>query len=312
MIFSEAYDPYNPYQYPWMGVNFFIAFWATSVVMYKLISTSPVSKHKFLDLPEDKRRNVVTYVFQLVATTVALALQLYGSRDILFRGQNVTTAERIDACVLAMTIIVILYLWELCYRISIGVPLMIHHVVTILLIQLGHVSFFDIKDVLYLRMGVLLSFYATTEQMSFVALLVYRLNWLSNYQALLFYVAAGQAFLLKTAVTLIAAIYIAVSIHRQQVQDDGRWGWFWTITFHGLLFLLYTTQVYASWILYTLAVKSSSKMKNQRHDESLHGTDVDHESSDDDDDDGHDDADDKQFHDEAIDVEDGGGTPTYV
>lgn len=255
----EAYDPYNVFQYPWMAVNLFVALWAISVVTYKMLSQVSVTKTQFLCLEEGQRRNVVIYIFQLVVTTSALGLQIFGGRDFLFRGEDYTSPERIDACRLAMMLIVALYIWELVYRISIRLPLATHHVMTILFLQLGYGSFIDTMNIVYLRFGILLSLYATTEQFSFVALFLYRLKICSQSHSLMFYIAAIQAFCTKTFITVCAVAFYWNTLSEGRVSHDGAWGGFWKVTFLFLLSVLFATQVYASWVLYILAKRSQQR-----------------------------------------------------
>jgi hypothetical protein len=101
---------------------------------------------------------------QLLMTSMAFVLQIYGSWDILFQFEEETSQQRLDWMVFAIQTISVLYVWELCYRQKIGWPLLVHHLVTVLLIQLSTASFFDTQDLIYIRFAVLLGFYATTEQ----------------------------------------------------------------------------------------------------------------------------------------------------
>ena len=156
---------------------------------------------------------------------------------------------------------------ELIYRKEIGVPLLIHHLVTIVNIQLATASFFDTHDVLYVRFGVLIGFHATTEQLSFVALLLYRLNLYPKWQSILFYVSAAQAFAVKTMVTTITSIYFIVLLHNGRMSFDTNWGAFWTVFFFIMTVCLYGAQVYACRVLYIIGKKSASNRKDTKDTE---------------------------------------------
>jgi hypothetical protein len=85
----------------------------------------------FGGLDEAKKRNVITYIMQLLVTTLALILQIYGSWDILFQNKDFTSQARSEWIVFSLQAIAVLYVWELCYRVDIGWPLLVHHLVTI-------------------------------------------------------------------------------------------------------------------------------------------------------------------------------------
>jgi hypothetical protein len=145
----------------------------------------------------------------------------------------------------------VLYVWELIYRIKIGSSLLIHHLITILLCQLVAATFFDTKNIMYLRFALMLGFYATLEQLSFVALFVYRLDLFLKKRCLLFFIATGQALILKTIVMISSVAYYANVAYRGEFNGSA-WGAFWKIAFIPLLFVLYGAQLYACHILYQL------------------------------------------------------------
>jgi hypothetical protein len=163
---AALYNLYSPFQYPWFCLNYFMAVLFFSNVFQKALEHVKFQKIKstFYILSEDKKKNVITYVMQLLMTSMAFVLQIYGSWDVLFRFEDETSQQRLDWMVFAIQTISVLYVWELCYRQKIGWPLLVHHLVTVLLIQLSTASFFDTQDLIYIRFAVLLGFYATTEQ----------------------------------------------------------------------------------------------------------------------------------------------------
>ena len=214
---------------------------------------------RFYILDEDKKRNVITYIMEVLVTTLAFILQIYGSMDILFRNEDSTSETRFEWMVFSILSVAVLYVWELCYREKIGWPLLVHHLVSLLLMQLATASYFDTKDIVWIRFAILLGFYATTEQISFIALFCFRLDLYPEWQGTLFYAAAAQAFVLKTIVS-IAAVGYAIKIYyiSDDLDDDTtNWKWFWRICFFPLLIVLYTSQLYACKILYALGCRCS-------------------------------------------------------
>ena len=214
----------------------------------------------FTNLSEDKKRNVVTYVLQTVVTTIALALQVHGGKDILFQMEDATTPERLDIMVLALILVGTLYIWELVYREKIGLPLLIHHIVTLLLIQTCVASLLDTGNMIYVRYAILLGFHATTEQPTFVALFCFRLNVLRKYQASMFFFSSAQAFLIKTAITIAMVVLVVQDLYVDKALDNDptNWTWFWKVFTLPLIAALYGSQCYASRILYSVAKKCAS------------------------------------------------------
>jgi hypothetical protein len=251
---SAVYDLYSPFQYQWSCINFFLALWLLSVLFRQVllrIKYLDINKN-FDGLDEGKKRNVITYIIQLLVTTLALILQIYGSLDILFRNKDSTSQARFEWMVFSLQAIAVLYVWELCYRVDIGWPLLVHHLMTILLIQLTTASLFDTNNIQWTRLVILLSFYATTEQLSFVALFFYRLRLYPAWHGNLFYAAAAQAFVLKTIVSVVAVGYAIVILYISD-DDANSWTWFWRFCFLPSLLVMYPVQVYACKVLYDLS-----------------------------------------------------------
>jgi hypothetical protein len=267
---SEAYDLYSPYQYAWMTMNYFLSIWFTSLLIHVLLcreGDQGDQKDAFKQLEECKKRNVVTYIILFFGTIFALFAQVYGGTDILFHGKDTTTPDRIEWILLSVISIMVLYVWELIYRLTIGLPLLIHHICTIILIQLVTASFYDTHRVMFLRFALLLGFHATTEQLSFVALFCFRLNIFHKYQHLLFYVASGQAFLVKSIVTVYSVYYYSVVVHRDEFGDT--WNNFWKIAFIPFLLLLFAAQVYACRILLLLGQRCHRDESSVADDEQV-------------------------------------------
>jgi hypothetical protein len=251
----------DPFQYAWWTINYFLILWASSAFVRYLFQNSLPSKWRaeFAELDVEKQRNVVTYVLEIVVTTFALAAQLYGGADVLFRRDEVTSETHADWMLLSLMCIAILYVWEMVYRERFGWPLLLHHLSTLLFIQLVVATYFQMHQVLYIRCALALGLYATTEQLSFVALFCFRLKQYPGEQALLFRLAAMQSFIVKTAVTIGVVVYYYIFLTAEGEQHpQGAWGMFWKICFLPLLLLLYSTQLFASKIMYALAERCST------------------------------------------------------
>jgi hypothetical protein len=81
---SALYDLYSPFQYQWSSINFFLAIWLLSGLFRQaLLYTKKLDiNNSFYSLDEDKKRNVITYIMEVLLTTLAFILQICGSLDI--------------------------------------------------------------------------------------------------------------------------------------------------------------------------------------------------------------------------------------
>ena len=195
---------------------------------------------------------------QILGTTFALFAQLYGGIDIVFHMKDETTRDRIEWAVLAIVSIAVIYVWELIYRLKIGWPLLIHHIITIIFCQLSMASYFDTGHVVILRIALLSGFYATTEQPSFVALLFYRLDIYPRCHSFLFFFAGIGTFILKTVVTIASMWQYAVYFRDEEEFDS--WSTFWRYSFIPMLLMLYGSQLYACRILYLLGSRCQRRV----------------------------------------------------
>jgi hypothetical protein len=119
------------------------------------------------------------------------------------------------------------------------------------------------------------------------------MNIFVKWHAFLFYIAAAQAFILKTIVSVVSIVYFCVVFLANDAADDQptNWKWFWKICFLPLLLLLYASQLYACKILYSLAVRcrtagdastdKKAKRQSRRESEALLSTFENHSGKDD-------------------------------
>ena len=252
------WDIYDVSHYPWWCLNYFLIFWFLSNVTERFFLgfADARTRSTFVGLDSNKRNNVVIYIIQIVGTTAALFLQIWGGIDVVFRWEDETSPAKMELLQVSLQLLVVLYIWELIYRKEIGLPLLVHHIVTIANMQLIAASFFDTHAILYIRFAVLIGFHATTEQLSFVALYLYRMNAYPRWQAFWFYFSGFQAFAVKTLVTVATAIYYIVLVRSGEVSFDDNWGAFWIVFFPIMTVCLYGAQVYACRVLYLLGKKS--------------------------------------------------------
>ncbi|CAB9509783.1 expressed unknown protein [Seminavis robusta] len=266
MASAPVYDIYSVQFPPWWCFNFFLMIWCFGrVVEHLLAKTSMLNiGTKYKVLPWDKQRNVVVYVLQTIITTLAFVLQILGGIDIVFQRKDTTTEVRYSFMIVMAQLVFVLYTWELIYRLKIGMPLLIHHIMTCLMTQLLAAALVDTFDVEYARLATMLSFYATTEQTSFVALFCYRLDLFSKEtQHSWFTVAAIQSIVVKSSIAIFSLVYFCVVFFVRKEADDQptNWKWFWKICFIPLVLALFAAQLYTSQILWQLRNKCSVEVR---------------------------------------------------
>ena len=256
---TPSIDIYSVQLPPWWAFNFLIILWGLGKLVESNLERSFT---KYTALDTDKQRNVVIYVLQTIVTTLAFFLQVIGSLDIVFQRQATTSTAQYSFMIVTGQLVFLLYAWELIYRLSIGLPLLLHHLMTCLMIQLLSASLVDTLDVEYARLAILLTFYGTTEQTSFVALFLYRLDLFSKKtQNIWFTIAAIQSLFIKSLIAVVSlAYFITVYLVRGEAdQQPTNWKWFWKISFIPLVVMLFAAQLYSSKILWLLKRKCMTK-----------------------------------------------------
>lgn len=260
---DSAEDVVDPFRYPWFGITFFLIIWLVAKIVYSLLRTSfGTVSERFMELDVPKRRNVVTYVVEILFTLFSLIAQLYDGRSILFEASDVVMPSNISWMTMSLHTISVLYVWELIYREYFGYPLLIHHLVSLLFIQLVTVTIYESMHVVtYVRLALMIGLMATTEQLSFVALFCYRMDILQQHQSVLFFIAAIQTFVFKMFLFIGCIVTYGTVVYKGHWKNTD-WDRFWLYLFIPLLVLLFTAQSYATWILYQLSIKIKSNQVN--------------------------------------------------
>eukprot|EP00961_Rhodomonas_salina_P278725 3765330-Rhodomonas_salina.1 len=132
--YTEEYDPLRFEQYPWMGYISFMCLYVGSVVIDKLMrKVSP--KLYVRGMSHSKQRIAVTYFTEIVVTTVALGYNISSGIPALTGDMANMTVTQFNHFRITGTMVSMLYIWELIYRQELGTPLLLHHVLTVILIQ---------------------------------------------------------------------------------------------------------------------------------------------------------------------------------
>lgn len=256
----ELYDIFAFHQYPFMSLMFFLSLYVLAKMTNK--GFEKYFGKVYTDLDIDKQRIAVTYVLEIMVTSGLLIVMTYGSKTMLFVDYKETSHEETQAIMSGVHGMVALYTFELVYRVSFGIPLLVHHMVTIALAHLIACCMYErpsINTLDIMRANVLMAYTAITEQPSFIALLLYRMK-MNEEASKWFYFAAIQSAVTKSILIVSALYYFCIS--PAQFGRNGWDGWsiLWSIIWIPLCLCLYATQIYACVVLYRLGKKAKAKM----------------------------------------------------
>ena len=276
---TSSFDPAD--YTSWWTILFFLLLWIVvglfRICILRGCILPKFTRNKFLDLWERRKRNVLTYMVFTLGTTTALIFQVYGGWHILF--QNYSKAAMINSnngdsnisetdiqwSTFSIQLCCILYVWEVVYRERIGWPLLVHHGLTFVFLQLLVVAYImEDQSILYLRLALFVAFFATTNQLSYISLFCFRLKVLNpKIQRSLFWISTVQMFLVKAALTGGCAGYYFILIFSMEnndeagdyitFRDDTRWGNFWRYMFLPILFHTFVAHFYVCQLLLTLS-----------------------------------------------------------
>ena len=85
-------DITDPFFYPWWYINYFMIAWLLSHIVKLVLQNNNLTKGPFLKLDDEKQSNVVTYVMEILVTSVTFPISLIGAADICFRGYDMITS----------------------------------------------------------------------------------------------------------------------------------------------------------------------------------------------------------------------------
>lgn len=209
------------------------------------------------------RRNVVSYYMQILITTIVLIFFCIYGVPLLFIATMDTPSQLylsdIQYVVYFGIWLMTLYLWELAYKTKMNIALVIHHVSTLICICLAAVHYALTLQWFGMLGFVLLGLTALTEQPTFVALLLYRMEkWRSAANA--FFISAVWTLFFKTLLVAALIYFWAHLVVEPYFYIPGNGNLLmWVIVFWPLLIPLYGSQIYSAVILFNLARVASKK-----------------------------------------------------
>jgi hypothetical protein len=129
----------------------------------------------------------------IVEIPIFLILVIYGVP--LVFGKDITV-DALENVVFGTSMLCSMYLFELCYKTHSGIPLLVHHLVTLILVSLAIYRYDYNQNVVNLQNATLLGLTAVTEEFDFVALIMYRMH--HRKTVLCLRISALSSLLIKT------------------------------------------------------------------------------------------------------------------
>ncbi|GAQ88100.1 hypothetical protein KFL_004000030 [Klebsormidium nitens] len=215
-----------------------------------------------------KQRNTATYLLEILVTSAALVLTLAYGGDVLFFGRSGSVAAATNARI-GLLLIASLYVFELVYRNETGIPLMLHHVVTILLIVLLDFSSKDdapsAEARAFQRFGLLVSLHASTEQLTFVGLAMYRLG--HPWAARVMKISTWQVLVFKLVINvltwaLLIDFYVTQYDEPSASRSGTNWHIVWPILLPFLNMALFASQLYSVYIIHVIATRLEARARS--------------------------------------------------
>ncbi|KAJ7725647.1 hypothetical protein DFH07DRAFT_946199 [Mycena maculata] len=248
---SEAVSATTVAFYPVPAVLYFLFLYISAKLTELCLSRVSVG---FRKLSFDHRRNTIAYLLNTFWTTVTLVLQLCASPILA----EEYTFERIDLIKLAGLLVSGLYIFELTYRSSLRLPILIHHFCTLFATILIVCTLAKTQHPALAALGLLWIFHASTEQSIFIGLILYRLQFSRHLVKCVLYFSAAQSLLFKFAFSIYLFIWWGLKLagNHQQAMDIA-----FSVLFVVTLTCLMITQVYGSWAAWSIAHSMENKDK---------------------------------------------------
>ncbi|KAG9293449.1 hypothetical protein G9A89_009173 [Geosiphon pyriformis] len=214
-----------------------VFYFVTLIILSKLIEK--ILRKIDPNLSLEHIKNCTTYILEIIFTGIALTIQIiiYPVFKSELSSRNLQLAQ--ICCLITLD----LYIFELIYR-KMRLPLIAHHFITM---AVNIFAFYVIRDTVNLDLftvGLIVFFQATTEQSTFLGLLFYRLK--PSYAPPVLFFAAVQVFLAKFGTLIWVLIFWAKKILPNPA-------------------CLFATQIWATYVVWVIALKSHRKSKNPKH-----------------------------------------------
>ncbi|CAG8488463.1 3654_t:CDS:2 [Ambispora leptoticha] len=210
------------------------------------------------DMSIEHLRNCTTYILEIFVTTVGLCILLAMYNLII--NKEISLRDYKLGQVVAL-LICDLYIFELLYRTTMRRPLIAHHLTTMVMMSLSIYVIVSGGLTVYPH-AILLLFQATTEQSTFLGLLFYRIKPKYASDVLLF--SSIQVFIVKVGTLAWCFVFWAQDMlpNKDHLKIcDG-----WNVIFPIGAFILFLTQLWATYVVYKIAKRSYRKHQQQLTD----------------------------------------------
>lgn len=233
-----------------------MGYWIVSLILYKFLMYNQV----FKNMSHSSKRNVITYILELVATTISFFILTIEAPRLI----TVTDVEKqfdeflgISA---GISLMFYLYIFEIIYKASINIQLAVHHVLTIVMTLLTCFMVWDTFNVSAIY-PIIMVYSAITEQPVFISLLLYRFNKPSHNW---FIVSIVTGFISKTFVFSMVWVVIKkalMDVDYQNIDTGNNFNWkeFMIYMLSIANVVMYIVQVYSINIYWKLYLKSKNK-----------------------------------------------------
>ena len=208
------------------------------------------------------KRNIQTYLAQLLVTTMALLVFLIEGVPLIFVDINESIllyADEIQWVIYFGILVMTLYLWELSYKSKMNWALVVHHLTTIICIGVAGTHLAITGAWFSIQAFVTLGLTALTEQSTFVALILYRME-LWRHAGRAFMVSAIWTIVTKTFLVVITMVLWWYSVVYPFLYVPGNKDLImWVYLAWFLILPLFGSQIYSAVILFHLAKVSFKK-----------------------------------------------------
>ncbi|KAI5480049.1 hypothetical protein MNV49_002014 [Pseudohyphozyma bogoriensis] len=231
--------------YPIPTLVFFFLLYANAKLVYAVLLQR---SREFRKLSFENRRNTVTYVLNTVYTTIGLGFQL----PIISSFGGEYTFRGIQCLKITGVMVVALYLFELIYRPSMRLPLLVHHICTIFAITSVFVSVQYTNHPSVITIGGIWLWQATSEQSIFIALFMYRLRYRASVVTKILKFSAVQSFLFKFGFAVYLIVYWGMHVAKYHSNPVDI---YFSVVVCTIAILLMATQIYGAWAVWSIAQK---------------------------------------------------------
>ncbi|CEH19546.1 hypothetical protein CBOM_06857 [Ceraceosorus bombacis] len=249
--------PEMPYWFPVGLFALLVTLYVIGQLLQNRILAWLIGAQKWRAMKAEHRRTMVIYVLQTLITTIVLIMQCF-CLPLLGLAFTERRTELMRACA---TLIGGLYVFELIWRSTMRPTMIAHHIITLFVMSLAIVLLSKLSDPSFVLTGLLWLFQATTEQTTFVALFMYRLQVSPRILRPMFRVASVQSLVFKMA-SIAGTIFVWV---KWQLHGNGDLYTAYSVIFWIATIGLAVTQIWGSWVVWIMGDTLEKRYTKNSH-----------------------------------------------